>query len=103
MALELTAAQLEALLADTRVKQVTIQLETADRHLIHAEVAAGRASLTVGRMPEDMDFLAERVQVVFGHYYVALVFRPDSTFGEIFKAQYVGPAPEEVESPGDIS
>jgi hypothetical protein len=102
VALELTAAQLEALLADTLVRRVTIRLETADRQLIQAEVAAGRASLTVGRMPEDMDFLAERVQVVFGHYYVALVFRPD-TFGEIFKAQYVGPAPEEVESPGDIS
>jgi hypothetical protein len=102
VALELTAAQLEALLADTRVKQVSIHLETADRHLIQAEVAAGRASLTFGYMPADMDFLVEPARIVFSQHYIALILRPDLTFGETFKVQYMGTAPEEVK-PGDIS
>jgi hypothetical protein len=94
MAIELTGAQLEALLADTRVKQVTIHLETADRHLIQADALAGRASLTFGRMPEDMEFLADPARIMFGQHYIALVLRPDLAAGETFRVRYTGTAPE---------
>jgi hypothetical protein len=74
--LPVSAAQMEAMLADTYVKRVSVRLETSDGKVFEGESGPARASLTVGRMPDDMDFLSQSVQIVFGQNYVALIIKP---------------------------